>query len=234
MSGIDRSPVPVAVLASGTGSNLAALLAATARPGYPAAIRLVLSDRADAGALAVAAEAGIAAEAIPARRFGRDRAAHERALDQRLRETGIAIVCLAGYMRVLTPLLVERWAGRMLNIHPSLLPSFPGLDTHRRALAAGVAVHGCTVHLVTAELDAGPILGQAAVPVRFGDDAVSLGARVLAAEHVLYPATLAALLRDGAAPLLIGAGDPARDPPWPLINGGVGLAHAHDALRPFC
>ncbi len=130
------------------------------------------------------------AVAIDHRPHGHDRERHERAIDAALRARGIGLVCLAGYMRRLTPFLVGAWAGRMLNIHPSLLPAFPGLDTHRRALLAGVAIHGCTVHLVTDGVDEGPILGQTAVPVRAGDTEDTLAARVLAAEHALYPAVL--------------------------------------------
>ncbi len=184
-------PVAIAVLASGRGSNLAALLGACRAPGFPAAIRLVVSNNPEAGALARAREAGVEAIAIDHRPFRGDRAAHEREIQAALAARGIGLVCLAGYMRRLTPLLVETWARRMLNIHPSLLPAFPGLDTHRRALAAGVALHGCSVHLVTEGVDEGPILGQAAVPVRAGDTEETLAARVLAAEHVLYPAVLA-------------------------------------------
>ncbi len=179
-----------AVLISGRGSNLAALIAAAAAPDYPAEIALVLSNRPDAGGLAHAASAGISSMVIDHRAFGGDRAAHETALDAALRAEGIEIVCLAGYMRLLTPFLVGRWAGRMLNIHPSLLPAFPGLHTHERALRAGVKLHGCTVHLVTEATDAGPILAQAAVPVLPGDDAERLAARVLAQEHLLYPLAL--------------------------------------------
>ncbi len=180
----------VAVLISGRGSNLGALLDAARVPGYPAAIALVLSNRPDAAGLARAAAAGVPARAIDHRPFGADRAAHEAAIDLALREAGIELVCLAGYMRRLTPALVRPWAGRMLNIHPSLLPAFPGLDTHARALAAGVKLHGCTVHLVTEGVDEGPILAQAAVPVLPGDTEASLAARVLAEEHRIYPAAL--------------------------------------------
>ena len=183
----------VAVLISGRGSNLAALLAAARDPAYPAEIALVLSNRPDAAGLAHAAAAGVPTRVISHRPFGADRAAHEAAIDAALRDAGIEIVCLAGYLRRLTPRLVDAWAGRMLNIHPSLLPAFPGLDTHARALAAGVKLHGCTVHLVTATVDEGPILAQAAVPVLPGDTEASLAARVLAQEHALYPMALAAL-----------------------------------------
>ncbi len=183
----------VAVLLSGRGSNLEALMSAARAPDYPAEIALVLSNRPDAGGLAIAARAGIPAEAIDHRPFGQDRAAHEAVLDTRLRQAEIEIVCLAGYMRRLTPFLVDAWAGRMINIHPSLLPSFPGLHTHARALAAGVCLHGCTVHLVTHGVDEGPIIAQAAIPVLPGDTEDSLAARVLAQEHILYPAALRAI-----------------------------------------
>ena len=192
-----------AVLISGRGSNLSALIAAAASPDYPAEIALVLSNRADAAGLATARAAGIPALAIPHRDFPADRAAHEAAIDAALRDARIELVCLAGYLRVLTPLLVTRWQGRMLNIHPSLLPALPGLDTHARALAAGCALHGCTVHLVTTGLDDGPILAQAAVPVLAADTEATLAARVLAQEHRIYPAALA---------MLAGGPTPATDP----------------------
>lgn len=182
----------VAVLISGRGSNMEALIQAAADPAFPAEISLVLSNRPDAPGLATARQAGIPAEAIDHRAFGRDRAAHEAAIDAVLRAADIEIVCLAGYMRLMTRFLVGAWHGRMLNIHPSLLPSFPGLNTHARALAAGVKLHGCTVHLVTEEMDAGPILGQAAVPILPGDTEDDLAKRVLRQEHTLYPAALAA------------------------------------------
>lgn len=182
-----------AILISGRGSNMEALIAASRAPDYPASIDLVLSNKPDAKGLDIARAAGVRAEAIDQRTFGKDREAHERAIDAMLREAGIEIVCLAGYMRLLTPFLVRAWHGRMLNIHPSLLPEFPGLDTHARALAAGAKVHGCTVHLVTEEMDAGPILGQASVPVLPDDTADTLAHRVLHQEHRLYPAVLAHL-----------------------------------------
>ena len=183
--------VRTAVLISGRGSNMEALVAAAREPAYPAEIVLVLSNKADAGGLATATAAGIAAEAVEARPFGRDREAHERAIQARLEAHGVELVALAGYMRVLTPWLVRRWEGRMLNIHPSLLPHFPGLDTHARALAAGHAEAGCSVHLVTEDLDAGPVLGHAATDVRPDDTAETLAARVLELEHRLYPQVLA-------------------------------------------
>jgi phosphoribosylglycinamide formyltransferase-1 len=190
----------VGVLISGRGSNLAALLAAAASPGYPARIALVLSNMADAAGLDLARQAGVPATVIDHRPFGRDRAAHEAALLAALDAHGIDLICLAGYMRRLSSLLVGRYAGRMLNIHPSLLPAFPGLDTHARALAAGVKLHGCTVHLVTEALDSGPILAQAAVPVLADDTVETLAARVLAQEHRLYPTALATLAGEAARP----------------------------------
>ncbi|MFT8423416.1 MAG: phosphoribosylglycinamide formyltransferase [Gluconacetobacter sp.] len=189
----------LAILISGRGSNMRALIDACAAPDFPARIVMVLSNRPDAPGLDVARAAGLRAEAIDHRPFGKDRAAHERAVDALLREAGVQLVCLAGYMRLLTPFLTEAWAGRMLNIHPSLLPAFPGLHTHERALQAGVKLHGCTVHLVTEVMDDGPILGQAAVPVHPGDTPDALAARVLKQEHRLYPAALLNLLRPETA-----------------------------------
>ena len=182
----------VGVLISGRGSNMAALIEAARDPDYPAEIALVISNRPHAPGLALASEAGVEALSIDHRRFGTDRASHEAAIDAALREAGVEIVCLAGFMRLLTPFFVRAWEGRMLNIHPSLLPAFPGLHTHERALAAGVKLHGCTVHLVTDAMDQGPILAQAAVPVLAADDAERLAARVLAEEHVIYPSALGA------------------------------------------
>jgi formyltetrahydrofolate-dependent phosphoribosylglycinamide formyltransferase len=179
-----------AILISGRGSNMAALIAAARDPAYPAEVVLVVSNRPDAPGLTLARDAGVAATAIDHRPFKGDRAAHEAAIQTALRDAGVEIVCLAGYLRLLTPLLVDAWQGRMLNIHPSLLPAFPGLDTHARALAAGVKLHGCTVHLVTQAVDEGPILAQAAVPVLPGDTAAMLAERVLVQEHRLYPLAL--------------------------------------------
>jgi phosphoribosylglycinamide formyltransferase-1 len=185
----------VAVFCSGRGSNMEALIKAAQTPDYPAEIALVISNKPDAGALEVARGLGVAALAVPSKPFGRDREAHERAIDAVLVEQKIEIVCLAGYMRLLTPYLVGRWSGRMLNIHPSLLPEYPGLDTHARVLAAGEKTHGCTVHLVTEVMDAGPIVAQAVVPVLPGDTEDLLAARVLAEEHRIYPEALAALAK---------------------------------------
>jgi len=178
-----------AILISGRGSNMVSLVGAAAEPGFPAEIALVLSNRPGAGGLARAAEAGIATDVVDHKAYP-DRESFERALDAHLAGAGIGLVCLAGFMRVLTPWFVERWTGRMLNIHPSLLPAFGGTHTHERALAEGVLIHGCTVHFVVPELDAGPIVAQAAVRVLPGDTPETLGARVLAEEHALYPAAL--------------------------------------------
>ncbi len=191
---------PIGILISGRGSNMGALIAACAAPDYPARIAIVISNNPDAPGLETARAAGLATKAIDHRTFGRERAAHERVIDAALRDAGVEVVCLAGYMRLLTPFLTQAWAGRMLNIHPSLLPSFPGLHTHERALQAGVRLHGCTVHLVTEVMDEGPIIGQAAVPVLSGDTPDSLAARILTQEHLLYPAALHRVLRPDTHP----------------------------------
>ncbi len=174
------------VLISGRGSNLQALIDACADPTFPARIAVALSNRADAGGLDRAAAQGIPCAVVPHRDHP-DREGFERAVDRVLRDAGVGLVCLAGFMRVLTPWFVGAWANRLINIHPSLLPAFPGLDTHRRALDAGVRFHGCTVHFVRADVDSGPIVVQAAVPVLPDDDEARLAARVLAAEHRCYP-----------------------------------------------
>jgi formyltetrahydrofolate-dependent phosphoribosylglycinamide formyltransferase len=186
----------VAVLFSGRGSNMQALIEAARNAEYPAEIVLAISNREDAPGLGIAKTLGVEALCVPSRAFGQDREAHEQAIDARLTAQNIACVCLAGYMRLLTPWLVGRWSGRMLNIHPSLLPAYPGLDTHARVLAAGETRHGCTVHLVTEVMDEGPILAQAEVPVLPGDTEDTLAARVLKQEHRLYPAALAEYLRN--------------------------------------
>jgi formyltetrahydrofolate-dependent phosphoribosylglycinamide formyltransferase len=183
--------VRVGVLISGRGSNLAALIQAAQEPDYPAEIVMVLANAPGAGGLVIAGKAGIAAVAIDHRPFKGDREAHERAVDAALRAEGVELVALAGYMRILTPWFVQAWRHRMINIHPSLLPHFPGVDTHARALAAGHDRHGCTVHWVTEGVDAGPVIGQADVPVLTGDTPETLAARVLTAEHRLYPQCLA-------------------------------------------
>jgi phosphoribosylglycinamide formyltransferase-1 len=187
----------VAILISGRGSDMAALIAAAADAAYPAEIVLVISNRPQAPGIEKALAAGVPAEIIDHRSFpGREE--FDEALDTRLRNAGADLVCLAGFMRVLTPSFVARWAGRLLNIHPSLLPAFPGLDTHQRALDAGVKLHGATVHFVGPGLDDGPIVAQVAVPVVSADTAESLAARVLAAEHRLYPLALALVARGDA------------------------------------
>jgi len=187
MSGMVRKRV--AILISGRGSNMAALLAAAQGPAYPAEISLVVSNQADAKGLATARAAGLAAALVEHRQFA-DREAFERALQSTLETHRIDIVCLAGFMRLLTPWFVGRWQERMLNIHPALLPAFKGLDTHERALAAGVKIHAATLHFVIPEMDSGPIIAQGAVSVHDDDTADTLAARVLAVEHKIYPLAL--------------------------------------------
>ena len=187
----------VGILISGRGSNLKALIEACATPDFPAAIACVIANRADASGLDHAARAGLPSRVIPHRDFP-DRAAFDGALDTALRAAGVEFVCLAGFMRLLTTGFVEAWRDRMINIHPSLLPSFPGLHTHERVIAAGNRFTGCTVHYVRAEMDTGPIIVQAAVPVRPDDDPERLAARVLEAEHRAYPLALR-LVAEGRA-----------------------------------
>jgi len=175
-----------AVLISGRGSNLQALLDAAGRTDYPAEVVLVISNLADAYGLERARLAGVATCVIDHKAFP-DRAAFDAAVDAELRRSGAELICLAGFMRLLGPAFANAWRDRLINIHPSLLPSFKGLHTHRRALEAGVKLHGCTVHFVTAELDDGPIIIQGAVPVVDGDDEDRLAARVLEVEHRIYP-----------------------------------------------
>ena len=179
----------VAILISGGGSNMRALIQAARSPGYPAEIALVLSNRPEAGGLAAAKAAGIATAAVD-HKIHTGRADFEAAMQAVLDIHRIQFICLAGFMRLLTPAFVARWAGRMINIHPALLPAFKGLDTHARALAAGVAEHGCTVHYVVPAMDEGPAILQAAVPVLAGDTAAALAARVLEQEHRIYPLAL--------------------------------------------
>jgi len=180
----------VAVLISGRGSNMTALINAARQPSYPAEIVLVLSNRPDAVGLSHARADGIITTTIDHAEYGRDRECFERSMQQVLDEHRIEIICLAGFMRLLTPSFVKRWEERMLNIHPALLPAFKGLDTHQRALSAGVKIHGASVHFVVAEMDSGPIVAQGAVAVREDDDAETLAARVLAVEHRIYPMAL--------------------------------------------
>jgi phosphoribosylglycinamide formyltransferase-1 len=180
----------VAVLISGRGSNMVALIEAANDPAYPAQIVLVLSNDAAAQGLDRARASGIATVAVDHRPFGKDREAFERAVQAELDKHSIEFVCLAGFMRLLTPWFVGRWQERMLNIHPALLPAFKGLDTHARAIAEGAKEHGATVHFVVPEMDSGPIIAQGAVPVLSGDTEPALAARVLAIEHRIYPLAL--------------------------------------------
>lgn len=196
----------VGVLVSGRGSNLQALLEACADPAYPAEIVLVISNVAGAPALERAEKAGVPALTIPHKGFP-DRETFDAEMDKALKAAGVEIVCLAGFMRLLSTPFTESWRGRMINIHPSLLPSFKGMHTHRRAIEAGVKLHGCTVHLVTPDLDDGPILVQRAVPVLASDTEDTLAARVLEQEHQAYPQALRLLAEgrveiDGARALI--------------------------------
>ena len=222
----------VAVLISGRGSNLQALVEACRDPAMPAEIVMVVSNRPGAAGLARAAAAGIATRTIDHRGFA-DRAGFDAALDACLGEAGIGLVCLAGFMRLLTPAFVAAWRDRLVNIHPSLLPSFPGLHTHARAIAAGVRFSGCTVHLVRPETDSGPILVQAVVPVAPDDSPERLAARVLAAEHRIYPMALRWLAEgrvrvEGERAVIAGAGVPATVSISPLEPGDGAVAAAPD------
>ena len=180
----------LAILISGRGSNMEALVRAAKSPDYPAEPVLILSNRPEAAGLAFAEAAGIPALAIDHKAYGKDREAFERDLDAALRVAGVEIIALAGFMRVLTNWFVSRWEGRMINIHPSLLPKYKGLDTHQRAIDAGDHEAGCTVHWVSAGVDEGEIIAQARVPILPGDTADTLAARTLPAEHKLYPEAL--------------------------------------------
>jgi len=201
----------VAILISGRGSNMAALIEAARPADYPAEIAVVISNRADAAGLDRAKAGGIATEIIESKPFGKDRGAFERVLEEKLGQHRIELICLGGFMRLFTAEFVQRWYGKMLNIHPSLLPSFPGLDPHGQALKAGVKISGATVHFVIPETDAGPIVMQGAVPVRGDDTAEKLSERILAVEHRIYPEALR-LLASGRLKL---EGDYCR------IEGGV-------------
>jgi phosphoribosylglycinamide formyltransferase 1 len=187
-----------AVLISGRGSNMMALIEAANTKDYPAEIVLVLSNRPDAPGLKRAQDAGIATVVVDHRPFGEDREAFERALDDELRRHQIDLICLAGFMRLLTSWFIGRWRGRILNIHPALLPQFKGLHTHRRALEAGVKQHGATVHFVVEETDSGPVIRQESVPVLQDDTEETLAARILAIEHRIYPEALR-MVADGRA-----------------------------------
>lgn len=180
----------VAILISGRGSNMSALIDAAKNPAYPAEIVLVMSNRPDAGGLQRAAENGIATAVINHKLYGKDREAFEQAMQATLEQHRIEVVCLAGFMRLLTPWFISRWTNRMLNIHPALLPAFKGLDTHRRAIEAQAKEHGATVHFVVPEMDSGPIIAQGAVPILPDDSEDSLAKRVLAVEHRIYPLAL--------------------------------------------
>jgi len=196
----------VAVLISGRGSNMTALIEAAKASDYPAEIALVVSNRPEAPGLIRAREEDITTAVVDHKLFGEDREAFERALDDALAAHRIDLVCLAGFMRRLSPWFVQRWRGKMLNIHPALLPEFKGLHTHRRALEAGVKRHGATVHFVVPEVDAGPIVEQASVAVREGDTEDTLAARVLEIEHRIYPRALRALA-EGRASIASSAED---------------------------
>ncbi|MEP3427475.1 MAG: phosphoribosylglycinamide formyltransferase [Roseibium sp.] len=179
-----------AILISGRGSNMNALISAAMDPAYPAEIALVLSNKPDAKGLEKAAELGIPTAVVDHKVFPNDKQGFEQAVDYHLKDHTIELVALAGFMRILSSFLVNAWAGRMINIHPSLLPSFKGLGTHERALVEGVKLHGATVHFVSAEMDDGPIIIQGAVPVLDQDTPDDLGARVLEVEHKIYPKAL--------------------------------------------
>ncbi|MFK0299461.1 phosphoribosylglycinamide formyltransferase [Brevundimonas sp. NPDC090276] len=184
----------VAALISGSGTNMASLIAAGQAADAPYEIVVVISNIADVAGLDKARAAGVETLTVEHKPFGKDREAHERAIDGLLIERKVEVIALAGYMRLLTPWLVQKWAGKMLNIHPSLLPLYPGLNTHARAIEAGDAEAGCTVHVVTEGVDEGPVLGQARVPILSGDTPDTLAERVKTAEHTLYPQTLAAFV----------------------------------------
>jgi phosphoribosylglycinamide formyltransferase 1 len=183
----------VAVLISGRGSNMAALIEAAKDATFPAGIVLVLSNRPAAAGLGLARTSAIATAVVDHAVYGKDREAFERKLQEMLEAHRVELICLAGFMRLFTPWFVDRWQGRMINIHPALLPAFKGLDTHQQALAAGVKIHGASVHFVVPDMDSGPIIAQGAVAVRDDDTAATLAARVLAIEHRIYPAALALL-----------------------------------------
>lgn len=186
------TPLRLAIFISGRGSNMEALLeTAQSTPDYPATPALVLSNRPDAAGLDTARAAGVSAVAIDHKPYGKDREAFEKAIHAELEAANIDIIALAGFMRVLTPWFVERWSGRMINIHPSLLPKYKGLNTHQRALEAGDKKAGCTVHWVSAGVDEGEIIAQSSIPIEAGETEDTLAARILPVEHQLYPDALA-------------------------------------------
>jgi phosphoribosylglycinamide formyltransferase 1 len=207
----------VAILISGRGSNMAALIEAAREVDFPAEIVAVISNRADALGLERASASGIPTVVIESKPFGKDRAAFEAVLQRALDEKNVELICLGGFMRLFTADFVERWYGKMLNIHPSLLPSFPGLDPHGQALHAGVKISGATVHFVIPETDAGPIVMQGAVPVRDGDTPETLAARVIQIEHRIYPEALR-LLASGKVHL---AGDICRTSATAVSDGSL-------------
>ena len=201
------------ILISGRGSNMEAVVRACARERWPAQVAAVIASRPDAAGLAFAASQGIATAVVDHRQYP-DREAFDAALAAQIDGFAPDLVLLAGFMRVLTTNFVDRYAGRMLNIHPSLLPSFPGLKTHQQALDAGVRLHGASVHFVTSQLDHGPIVAQAAVPVLAGDDAATLAARVLAAEHILYPRAVRWFVEGRLAPDGLRVAVTPPEPQW--------------------
>jgi phosphoribosylglycinamide formyltransferase-1 len=188
----------VAILISGRGSNMEALIAAAKAPDYPAAIELVISNDPAAEGLRRAAASGVRTAVVDHKKFGKDRETFERALQAELETHRIELVCLAGFMRLLTPWFVRQWDGRLINIHPALLPAFKGLNTHARAIEAGAKEHGATVHFVVPEMDSGPVITQASVPILSGDTETTLAARVLEVEHRIYPEALR-LVAEGRA-----------------------------------
>lgn len=216
----------VAILISGRGSNMAALVEAAAEQGYPAEIVAVISDKPDAAGLNYAAARGLSTQVIERSGFD-SKDSHDEAIHAALVASGAEIVALAGYMRLFTAGFVDKWLGRMINIHPALLPSFKGLDTHQKAIAAGVRIHGCTAHFVTPQMDDGPIIAQAAVAVKIGETPESLAASVLKAEHQLYPMALRMVAEglvtmvDGRTVYATGAG---------ILQDGAAL-HAPSAIR---
>ncbi|MGD9739495.1 MAG: phosphoribosylglycinamide formyltransferase [Bauldia sp.] len=208
----------VGILISGRGSNMAALIKAAEDPAYPAEIAIVLSDNPGARGLGLAAAAGIPAKPIDRKAFA-DKASFEAALDVALLEAGVELICLAGFMRLLSSAFVERWHDRVLNVHPSILPAFKGINTHQRVLDAGVRLHGCTIHFVRAAVDDGPIIAQATVPILAGDTADTLSDRLLTAEHKAYPMALR-LVASGRARVVgdrVAIDDEPAQPEAPLI-----------------
>lgn len=208
-----------AILFSGRGSNMGALIRAAIDPDYPAEFVLAITNRPNAAGIEIARESGIPVQVLDGAEF-ETRESHEAAISAALQEAKVQLVCLAGYMRILSDGFVQRWRGKCLNIHPSLLPAFRGVDTHARALERGVRIHGCTVHFVDGELDGGPIVAQAALPVRPDDDEEALEARVLEAEHRLYPQCVA-MVANGQVRWSGGSVVLGRDAPFETIAQGL-------------